>query len=125
ALYAVVEGYIRKRMREAGYREVRTPLLLARSLWEASGHWERFGAQMFSLVDGERDFALKPMSCPAHVQIFNGRVRSFRELPLRLAEFGACHRNEPSGALLGLLRGRAFVQDDAHVFCTEAQIAGE
>ncbi|HWI26275.1 MAG TPA: threonine--tRNA ligase [Stellaceae bacterium] len=125
ALYAVVEGYIRKRMREADYREVRTPLLLARSLWEASGHWERFGAQMFSLVDGERDFALKPMSCPAHVQIFNGRVRSFRELPLRLAEFGACHRNEPSGALLGLLRGRAFVQDDAHVFCTEAQIAGE
>ena len=125
ALYQVVEEYIRRRMRDAGYREVRTPLLLARSLWEASGHWQKFGANMFSLEDGERAFALKPMSCPGHIQIFNKRVRSFRELPLRLAEFGVCHRNEPSGALHGLMRGRAFVQDDAHVFCTEAQIEGE
>ncbi len=125
ALVAVVEDYIRRRMREALYREVRTPLLLARSLWEASGHWQKFGDAMFSLAEAERQFALKPMSCPGHIQIFNQRVRSFRELPLRLAEFGLCHRNEPSGALHGLMRGRAFVQDDAHVFCTEAQIVGE
>jgi threonyl-tRNA synthetase len=125
ALYGVIEDYIRRRMREAGYREVRTPLLLARSLWEASGHWQKFGEAMFVLADGERHFALKPMSCPGHIQIFRRRVRSFRELPLRFAEFGLCHRNEPSGALHGLMRGRAFVQDDAHVFCTEAQVAGE
>jgi len=125
ALYAVISDYIRRHMREAGYREVRTPLLLARSLWEASGHWQKFGAQMFSLAEEEGRFALKPMSCPGHVQIFRQRVRSFRELPLRLAEFGLCHRNEPSGALQGLMRGRAFVQDDAHVFCDEGQVAGE
>jgi threonyl-tRNA synthetase len=125
ALIAVVEDYIRRRMREAGYREVRTPLLLARSLWEASGHWQKFGEAMFSLEDGERAFALKPMSCPGHIQIFNRHVRSFRELPLRLAEFGLCHRNEPSGALHGLMRGRAFVQDDAHVFCSAAEIVPE
>ncbi len=125
ALYEVVERYVRRRMREGGYREVRTPQLLARSLWEASGHWEKFGDTMFALEDGGRVFALKPMSCPVHIQIFNKRVRSFRELPLRLSEFGACHRNEPSGALQGLMRTRAFVQDDAHVFCTEAEIAGE
>ena len=124
-LYRVIEDYIRRRMRQAGYREVRTPQLLARSLWEASGHWEKFRANMFVVEDGERAFALKPMSCPGHVQIFNKGVRSFRDLPLRLCEFGACHRNEPSGALHGLLRGRAFVQDDAHVFCTEPQVEAE
>jgi threonyl-tRNA synthetase len=124
-LYRVIEDYIRRRMRQAGYREVRTPQLLARSLWEASGHWEKFRANMFVVEDGERAFALKPMSCPGHVQIFNRGVRSFRDLPMRLCEFGACHRNEPSGALHGLLRGRAFVQDDAHVFCTEAQVESE
>ncbi len=125
ALYQAVEGHIQRHMRRAGYAEVRTPQLLARTLWEASGHWEKFGASMFTVEDGERSFALKPMSCPGHIQIFNRGVRSYRDLPLRLSEFGACHRNEPSGALLGLMRGRAFVQDDAHVFCTEAQIMAE
>jgi threonyl-tRNA synthetase len=125
ALYQTVESHIRRHMRRAGYREVRTPQLLDRALWEASGHWEKFGTSMFALEDGERRLALKPMSCPGHIQIFNRGVRSFRDLPLRFAEFGACHRDEPSGALHGLMRTRAFVQDDAHVFCSEAQIAGE
>jgi threonyl-tRNA synthetase len=125
ALYQVVESYIRRRMREAGYREVRTPQLMTRALWEASGHWDNFGANMFALAQGEREFALKPVSCPGHIQIFNQRVRSFRDLPLRLSEFGACHRNEASGALQGLMRGRAFVQDDAHVFCREEHIESE
>ena len=125
ALYQVVESYIRKRMRQAGFREVRTPQLLARGLWERSGHWEKFGENMFALDDGHQTLALKPMSCPGHIQIFNKRVRSFRDLPLRLAEFGACHRNEPSGALQGLMRTRAFVQDDAHVFCAVQQIEPE
>ncbi|MCG8692896.1 MAG: threonine--tRNA ligase, partial [Minwuiales bacterium] len=126
ALYHVIEDYIRRRMRAAGYREVRTPQLLSRSLWQASGHWEKFGDNMFALPgdDGHAP-ALKPMNCPGHIQIFNKRTRSFRDLPLRLAEFGACHRDEPSGALLGLMRTRAFVQDDAHVFCTEDDIVAE
>jgi threonyl-tRNA synthetase len=120
AVWRTVEDYIRRRMRKAGFREVRTPQLLARSLWEASGHWEKFGGNMFVFSDGEhRTLALKPMSCPGHIQIFNRHVRSFRDLPLRYCEFGACHRNEPSGALQGLMRTRAFVQDDAHIFCTE------
>jgi threonyl-tRNA synthetase len=125
ALYRLVEDYIRGRMRRAGFREIRTPELLARSLWEASGHWQKFGDNMFAFDDGERAFALKPMSCPGHIQVFNKRLRSHRDLPIRYAEFGACHRNEPSGALQGLMRTRAFVQDDAHIFCTEAQIEGE
>jgi len=125
AVYRVIEDYIRKRMRQAGFREIRTPQLLDRSLWEQSGHWEKFRQEMFWLQDDDRAFALKPMSCPGHAQIFNHRPRSYRELPLRFAEFGACHRNEPSGGLLGLMRTRAFVQDDAHVFCTEAQIEAE
>ena len=112
ALYGVLEGYIRSRMRAAGFREVRTPQLLARSLWERSGHWEKFGDNMFVAEDGERAFALK-------------RVRSHRDLPIRLSEFGACHRNEPSGALQGLMRTRAFVQDDAHIFCREDQVVDE
>lgn len=124
-LYGLIEKYIARRMHEAGFREVRTPQLLARSLWERSGHWEKFGDGMFAVNDGERAFALKPMSCPCHIQIFNSRVRSWRELPIRLREFGACHRNEPSGSLHGLMRTRAFVQDDAHIFCREDQIVEE
>jgi len=125
AAYRVIEDYIRRRMRRAGFREIKTPQLLARSLWEASGHWEKFGENMFSFEDGERAFAFKPMSCPGHLQVFNKRTRSYRDLPLRYCEFGACHRNEASGALHGLMRTRAFVQDDAHIFCTEEQIEGE
>lgn len=124
-LYRLLEAYIRRRMRQAGFAEVITPQLLSRSLWEKSGHWEKFGAAMFALEDGERAFALKPMSCPGHVQLFNKRVRSHKDLPIRYCEFGACHRNEPSGALQGLMRTRAFVQDDAHIFCREDQIEEE
>jgi len=124
-LYRLIEGYIRRRMAQAGFQEVLTPQLLARSLWEASGHWEKFGDNMFAFQDGERAFALKPMSCPGHIQIFNKRLRSFRDLPLRFCEFGACHRYEPSGALQGLMRTRAFLQDDAHIFCRDDQIEAE
>lgn len=125
ALYRIVEDYMRRRMRKLGFREIRTPQLLARSLWEKSGHWEKFGDNMFTVEDGERSAALKPMSCPGHVQIFNKRRRSFRDLPMRLCEFGVCHRDEPSGALQGLMRGRSFVQDDAHIFCAEDQVEPE
>ncbi|MEM7445014.1 MAG: threonine--tRNA ligase [Pseudomonadota bacterium] len=125
ALYRIVEDYMRRRMRRLGFHEVRTPQLLARALWDKSGHWEKFGENMFTFEDGERSAALKPMSCPGHVQIFNKRRRSFRDLPMRLCEFGACHRNEPSGALQGLMRGRSFVQDDAHIFCAEEQVEPE
>lgn len=125
AIYRAIEDYIRSLMRKAGFREVRTPQLLARSLWEASGHWEKFGDAIFVFADGERVFALKPMSCPGHIQIFNKKIRSFRDLPLRFCEFGDCHRYEASGALQGLMRTRAFTQDDAHIFCTEAQIEAE
>ena len=125
AVYRVIEDYIRAKMKRAGFQEVRTPQLLSRALWEKSGHWEKFGGNIFTFEDGEQAFALKPMSCPAHVQIFNKRQRSFKDLPIRLCEFGACHRNEPSGALLGLLRTRAFVQDDAHIFCTEDHVEAE
>ncbi|WP_075643757.1 threonine--tRNA ligase [Paraburkholderia monticola] len=126
-LYRVLEDYVRARMRRAGFREIRTPQLLARSLWERSGHWEKFGGAMYSLADAEegRALCLKPMSCPCHVQVFNQRVRSYRELPVRYSEFGACHRDEPSGSLEGLKRTRAFVQDDAHVFCAAAHIEAE
>ncbi|WP_233852279.1 threonine--tRNA ligase [Paraburkholderia sp. HD33-4] len=126
-LYCVLEDYVRARMRRAGFREIRTPQLLARSLWEKSGHWEKFGAAMYSLADAEegRALCLKPMSCPCHVQVFNQRVRSYRELPVRYSEFGACHRDEPSGSLEGLKRTRAFVQDDAHVFCAVSDIESE
>jgi threonyl-tRNA synthetase len=125
ALYRVVEDHVRRRMARAGYREVRTPQLLARGLWNRSGHWQKFGAQMYAVADEGRIMALKPMSCPGHVQIFNKRVRSYRELPIRYFEFGAVHRNEPSGALQGLMRARGFVQDDAHVFCLEHQVEAE
>ena len=125
ALYRVIEDYIRRRMRAAGYREVRSPQLLARSLWESSGHWQKFSQSMFSFEEGERCHALKPMSCPGHIQIFKHGTRSWRDLPLRYFELGLCHRKEPSGALQGLMRTRAFEQDDAHVFCREEQVAAE
>lgn len=124
-LYRAIESYIQTRMQQAGFREIRTPQLLARSLWERSGHWDKFGAAMYSLDSDGRDACLKPMSCPCHVQIFGQRVRSHRELPVRYAEFGAVHRAEPSGALHGLMRARAFTQDDAHVFCTPEQVIEE
>jgi threonyl-tRNA synthetase len=128
-LYRVIESYLRRRLEQAGYAEVRTPQLIDRSLWEASGHWEKFRHNMFTVRDEdegkERVLAIKPMNCPGHVQIFRQHLHSYRELPLRLAEFGSCHRNEPSGALHGIMRVRAFTQDDAHIFCTEAQIKDE
>ncbi|WP_270934887.1 threonine--tRNA ligase [Falsiroseomonas oryzae] len=129
-LYRTVEGYMRRRLDEADYQEVKTPQLLDRRLWEASGHWEKFRESMFIATvedESEKDrvLALKPMNCPCHVQIFNQGIRSYRELPLRMAEFGACHRYEPSGALHGIMRVRAFTQDDAHIFCEEHQIAAE
>src|SRR5579864_6447242 len=125
-LYRTIESYIRGRLEKAGYFEVKTPQLVDRSLWVASGHWEKFREHMFTVQDeGERVLAVKPMSCPCHVQIFRQHLHSYRELPLRMAEFGSCHRNEPSGALHGIMRVRAFTQDDAHIFCTEDQITSE
>ena len=129
-LYTTVQNYMRRRLDAASYQEVRTPQLVDRRLWEASGHWEKYRENMFlATVDDEsekdRVLALKPMNCPCHVQIFNHGLRSYRELPMRMAEFGSCHRYEPSGALHGIMRVRAFTQDDAHIFCTEAQIASE
>jgi threonyl-tRNA synthetase len=120
-----VEGYMRRRLEGGGYQEVKTPQLVDRVLWEKSGHWEKFREHMFTLASEERVLALKPMNCPCHVQIFNQALKSYRELPLRMAEFGSCHRNEPSGALHGIMRVRAFTQDDAHIFCTEDQITAE
>ncbi len=125
ALWQVIEGEMRAVMREHGYLEVRTPQVVDRKLWERSGHWEKFRDDMFTTSTENRDYAIKPMNCPCHVQIFNQHLHSYRELPLRLAEFGSCHRNEPSGTLHGLMRLRNFVQDDAHIFCTEAQIQDE
>ncbi len=126
-LWRRTEDYLRRRLDAGGYQEVRTPQLVDRSLWEASGHWEKFREHMFiaTVEDEDKTYALKPMNCPCHVQIFRQGVRSYRELPLRMAEFGACHRYEPSGALHGIMRVRAFTQDDAHIFCTDAQIADE
>ena len=128
-LYSTVQEYMRRAQNRNGYQEVRTPLLVDRALWEASGHWENYREHMFTAsVEDEQErrvLALKPMNCPCHVQIFRHGLRSYRELPLRMAEFGACHRYEPSGALHGLMRVRGVVQDDAHIFCTEAQIAPE
>jgi threonyl-tRNA synthetase len=125
-LYRVAEAYMRRRLEAADYQEVKTPQLLDRSLWEASGHWENFRENMFIAESrDERVLAVKPMNCPGHVLIFRNRLRSYRELPLRLAEFGSCHRNEPSGALHGIMRVRAFTQDDAHIFCTPEQVTEE
>ncbi|MBK7661416.1 MAG: threonine--tRNA ligase [Betaproteobacteria bacterium] len=125
ALWQVVEQYMRAVYRDNGYQEVRCPQILDRSLWEKSGHWENYKDNMFTTESEKRDFAIKPMNCPGHIQIFNKGVRSYRELPLRYGEFGACHRNEPSGALHGIMRVRAFTQDDGHIFCLPAQIAPE
>jgi len=125
-LYRECESYVRERLEQADYIEVRTPQLVDRSLWEASGHWEKFRENMYvTQSDDETVFALKPMNCPCHVQLFRQGVKSYRDLPLRMAEFGSCHRHEPSGALHGLMRVRAFTQDDAHIFCTEDQIDEE
>lgn len=127
-LYRVLEDFIRDRMRALGYEEVRSPQLLPRSLWEASGHWEKFGENMFAVParePGGRDMALKPMSCPCHVQIFNADLKSWRDLPVRYAEFGVCHRDEASGSMHGLMRTRGFEQDDAHVLCAPDQVEGE
>jgi threonyl-tRNA synthetase len=117
-IYQAMEQYLRKRLRASGYQEIKTPQILDRSLWEKSGHWDKFREEMFITASEEHDFAIKPMNCPCHIQLFNQGLRSYRELPLRFAEFGCCHRNEPSGALHGLMRVRQFVQDDAHIFCT-------
>ncbi|HYM73040.1 MAG TPA: threonine--tRNA ligase, partial [Stellaceae bacterium] len=125
-LFRTIESYMRGRLERAGYQEIKTPQLLDRSLWEASGHWDNFRDNMFIAESrDDRVLAVKPMSCPGHVQVFRNHLRSYRELPLRLAEFGSCHRNEPSGALHGIMRVRAFTQDDAHIFCTEVQITDE
>jgi threonyl-tRNA synthetase len=125
-LYRTLESYIRARIEAAGYVEVRTPQLIDRGLWVASGHWEKFRENMFTADTADaRVFALKPMNCPGHVQIYRVGLKSYRDLPLRMAEFGSCHRYEPSGALHGLMRVRAFTQDDAHIFCTEDQITSE
>ncbi|MBK9085637.1 MAG: threonine--tRNA ligase [Sterolibacteriaceae bacterium] len=124
-IWQQIEQYMRRKLDAHGYREVRTPFMMDRVLWEKSGHWENYREHMFTTESEKRDYAVKPMNCPGHVQIFNTGLHSYRDLPLRLAEFGSCHRNEPSGALHGLMRVRGFVQDDAHIFCTEAQITGE
>ena len=124
-IWQEVEQYMRAKFREYGYQEVRTPTILDRTLWEKSGHWENYKDNMFSTHSEARDYAVKPMNCPGHVQIFNQGLHSYRELPMRLAEFGSCHRNEPSGSLHGLMRVRGFTQDDAHIFCAENQIESE
>ncbi len=124
-IYLQVQDYIRDKLRDHGYQEVHTPTIIDRSLWEKSGHWEKFHDDMFVTESEKRTFAIKPMNCPAHIQIYNQGLKSYRDLPLRLAEFGSCHRNEPSGTLHGLMRVRGFVQDDAHIFCTEAQVLNE
>lgn len=124
-IYLAVEQYIREKIQAAGYQEIRTPQIVDRSLWEKSGHWDKYRADMFTTSSENRDYAIKPMNCPCHVQVFNQGLKSYRDLPLRLAEFGSCHRNEASGTLHGLMRVRNFVQDDAHIFCTEDQIQDE
>ncbi len=124
-IYQIIEQYIRDKLRRHGYQEVKTPMVVDRSLWEKSGHWDKFGDMIFTTHSENRDYAIKPMNCPCHVQIYNQGLKSYRDLPLRMAEFGSCHRNEPSGTLHGLMRVRAFTQDDAHIFCTEDQIQDE
>ena len=125
SIWQQVEQYMRRVYQDNGYLEVKAPQILDRSLWERSGHWENFKENMFTTESEKHDFAVKPMNCPGHILIFNSGMRSYRDLPLRYGEFGACHRNEPSGALHGIMRVRAFTQDDGHIFCTEEQIRGE
>ncbi|MDT0594157.1 threonine--tRNA ligase [Glaciecola petra] len=124
-VYTELEKFIREKLREYGYDEVKGPLMMDRSLWEKSGHWDKYAENMFTTESEKREYAIKPMNCPGHVQIFNQGLKSYRDLPLKMAEFGCCHRNEPSGALHGLMRVRGFTQDDAHIFCTEEQILDE
>ena len=124
-IYREIENYIRGKLENNGYVEVKTPQMIDRTLWEKSGHWEKFRENMFTCETDERVLAIKPMNCPAHVQIFNQSLKSYRQLPLRMAEFGCCHRNEPSGSLHGIMRVRSFTQDDAHIFCEESQINSE
>ena len=125
ALWLVVEAYIRQMFKDYGYKEIRTPTVLDKTLWEKSGHWENYQDHMFTTASENRVYAVKPMNCPGHVEVFKKTLHSYRDLPLRLAELGSCHRNEPSGALHGLMRVRGFTQDDAHIFCTEAQVKDE
>ncbi|NRP11007.1 MULTISPECIES: threonine--tRNA ligase [unclassified Marinobacterium] len=124
-LWQAVEQYMREQQRKRGYQEIKTPQVVERTLWEKSGHWDKFQEQMFTTHSESRDFAVKPMNCPCHIQVFNQGLRSYRDLPLRMAEFGSCHRNEPSGALHGIMRVRGFVQDDGHTFCAEDSIQSE
>ncbi len=124
-VFLELERFIREKLREYQYQEVKGPLMMDRVLWERSGHWEKFSELMFTTASENREYAIKPMNCPGHVQIFNQGLKSYRDLPLRMAEFGSCHRNEPSGALHGLMRVRGFTQDDAHIFCTDAQVQEE
>lgn len=124
-IWQVLEQYMRKVQKDNGYLEIKTPQIVDRSLWEKSGHWDNYGEMMFTTASEKRDYAVKPMNCPCHVQVFNQGLKSYRDLPLRLAEFGSCHRNEPSGSLHGIMRVRGFTQDDAHIFCTNAQIRSE
>ncbi|MDP5211997.1 threonine--tRNA ligase [Pseudoalteromonas tunicata] len=125
SIYRELEDFVREKLREYKYEEVKGPLMMDRSLWEKSGHWDKYADAMFTTVSEKREYAIKPMNCPGHVQIFNQGLKSYRDLPLRMAEFGCCHRNEPSGALHGLMRVRGFTQDDAHIFCTEEQVMDE
>jgi threonyl-tRNA synthetase len=124
-MWQQIEQYMRAKLTDHGYQEVRTPQVMDRVMWEKSGHWENYRENMFTTSSENRDYAVKPMNCPGPIQIFNQGLKSYRDLPLRLAEFGSCHRNEPSGALHGIMRVRGFTQDDAHIFCTEAQIQDE
>ncbi|MGP5175733.1 threonine--tRNA ligase [Psychrobacter immobilis] len=124
-IYQVLEQYMRKVQNDNGYEEIKTPQIVDRSLWERSGHWGNYATNMFTTASENRDYAVKPMNCPCHVQVFNQGLKSYRDLPLRMAEFGSCHRNEPSGSLHGLMRVRGFTQDDAHIFCTQSQIQQE
>ncbi|WP_448249896.1 threonine--tRNA ligase [Thalassotalea agariperforans] len=124
-IYTELEKFIREKLHEYDYDEVKGPLMMDRVLWEKSGHWDKYAENMFTTESEKREYAIKPMNCPGHVQIFNQGLKSYRDLPLRMAEFGCCHRNEPSGALHGLMRVRGFTQDDAHIFCTEEQVQGE
>tara|TARA_R110001599_G_scaffold9972_3_gene49267 strand:+ start:6090 stop:8012 length:1923 start_codon:yes stop_codon:yes gene_type:complete len=125
SIYQTIESYMRRQQRQYGYQEIKTPQVVERSLWEKSGHWEKFSEQMFTTHSENFDFAIKPMNCPCHIQVFNQGLKSYKELPIRLAEFGSCHRNEASGALHGIMRVRGFVQDDAHIFCAEESIQEE
>jgi len=124
-IYTQIEQYMREQLRQNGYQEVKTPEMVDSKLWEQSGHWEKFKDDMFITESENRTYAVKPMNCPCHVQIYNQGLVSYRDLPMRMAEFGSCHRNEPSGALHGLMRVRAFTQDDAHIFCTPEQVQSE